>query len=136
MQRRQFLQSTLAAAGLPLAGWGQRRAIDESSPDNIKICHRLNAQSVTDDDLHYLQQIGVRRGRLEWGQGNIPLDTLRAAEQRFAKFGMQIYSGVHYAYRSTRLQLGQAGRDQDIEMYSNFVRDLGKLGIPVASYDW
>jgi hypothetical protein len=107
------------------SGRAQRRTIDEASPDNIKLCHRLNAQSITDDDLRFLQQIGLRWVRLEWGQGDITLDTLRAAQQRFAKFGMKIYSGVHYAYRSTRLQLGQAGRDQDIETYCNFVRDLG-----------
>src|SRR5262245_41431500 len=100
MQRRQFMHF---AAGLPLAAWAQRRTIDESSPDNIKVCHRLNAQSITDDDLRFLQQIGLRWARLEWGQGNITLDTIRAAQQRFARFGMKIYSGVHYSYRSTRL---------------------------------
>jgi mannonate dehydratase len=136
MQRRLFLHSTLGVAGCALLAKAQRRVIDESSPDNIKLCHRLNAQGVTDDDLRFLQQIGLRWVRLEWGQGDITLDTLRAAQQRFAKFGMKIYSGVHYSYRSTRLQLGQAGRDQDIETYSNFVRDLGKLEIPIASYDW
>jgi mannonate dehydratase len=49
---------------------------------------------------------------------------------------MRIYSGVHYAYRSLKVQLGEAGRDQDIETYSQFLRDLGELGIPVASYDF
>jgi mannonate dehydratase len=136
MQRRLFLHSTLGAAGFALLAKAQRQVIDEASPANIKLCHRLNAQGVTDDDLRFLQQIGLRWVRLEWGQGDITLDTLRAAQQRFAKFGMRIYSGVHYSYRSTRLQLGQAGRDQDIETYSNFVRDLGKLEIPIASYDW
>ena len=49
---------------------------------------------------------------------------------------MRIYSGVHYAYRSRQVQLGEPGRDQDIETYCRFLRDLGKLGIPVASYDF
>lgn len=136
MHRRQLLQSALGAAALPLFARAQRRTIDESDPGNVKLCHRLNAQTVTDDDLRFLQQIGLRWVRLEWGQGSITLDTLRAAQQRFARFGMKIYSGVHYSYRSTRLQLGQSGRDQDIETYCNFVRDLGKLEIPIASYDW
>ena len=49
---------------------------------------------------------------------------------------MRIYSGVHYSYRSRRVQLGEPGRDQDIETYRRFLRDLGKLGIPIASYDF
>ena len=49
---------------------------------------------------------------------------------------MGIYSGVHYSYRTTRLQLGQPGRDEDIATYCAFLRNLGKLGIPIASYDF
>jgi mannonate dehydratase len=32
--------------------------------------------------------------------------------------------------------LGEPGRDQDIETYRRFLRDLGTLGIPIASYDF
>ena len=134
MQRRHFLQSALGAAATPLLA--QRRAITEEDPDNTKICHRLNALSVTDDDLRFLQQIGLRFVRLEWPDRPLTLDAIRTQQERYAKFGMKIYSGVHSSYRATRLQLGQPGRDQDIENYCQFVRDLGKLGIPIASYDW
>jgi len=109
---------------------------DESDSGNAKLCHRLDAQSVTDGDLQFLQQIGLRWVRLEFGAGDITLDTLRAAQQRFSKYGMKIYSGVHYAYRSRRVQLGEPGRDQDIETYRRFLGDLGKLEIPIASYDF
>ena len=44
------------------------------------------------------------------GEGDITLDALRAQQQRFARFGMKIISGVHYAYRSLKVQLGQPGR--------------------------
>jgi mannonate dehydratase len=136
MQRRQFLASAALAAGAPL--WAQKRAkaIDESDPGNARLCHRLNAPSLSDDDLRFLQQIGLLWVRLEFGEGDITLDKLRSEQQRFARFGMRIYSGVHYAYRSTKVQLGQPGRDQDIETYCRFLRDLGKLEIPVASYDF
>jgi mannonate dehydratase len=136
MQRRQFLHSAIGAVGLPLLAQDRARKIEESDPGNAKICHRLDAKSITDDDLRFLQQIGLQWARLEFGAGDVTLDTLRAAQQRFARFGMQIYSGVHYAYRSLKVQLGQAGRDQDIEAYMRFLRDLGKLGIPIASYDF
>jgi len=104
--------------------------------NNTKLAHRLTAESVTDDDLLFLQQIGLKWVRLEFGERPITFEALRAAQQRYARFGMSIYSGVHYSYRSLRVQLGQPGRDQDIETYRQFLRDLGRLNIPVASYDF
>jgi len=136
MHRRQFLEAGMGAAGWTLFAQDRGPASDEADPENMKICHRLNARSVTDDDLRFLQQIGLKWVRLEFDAGDVRLDDLRAAQRRFAGFGMQIYSGVHYSYRSTRVQLGQPGRDQDIETYAQFLRDLGSLGIPVASYDF
>src|SRR5436190_22757500 len=113
MQRRRFLQSSMGAACVPLLAQVPARRLEESDPANAKLCHRLDARQITDDDLRFLQQIGLQWVRLEFGQGDITLDVLRAQQQRFASFGMRIYSGVHYAYRSTKVQLGQPGRDQD-----------------------
>src|ERR1035438_1684900 len=126
--RRQLLMGALAGTG-PLFA-------QDSDRDNIKIAHRINARAVTDDDLLFFQQIGLRWARLEFGEAPISLDQLRAIQVRFAKFGIEIYSGVHYSYRTSRLQLGQAGRDEDIATYCAFLRNLGKLGIPIASYDF
>src|SRR5216684_3949529 len=131
MLRRDLFRTALA---LPFAAFAQ--APDEQDPRNIKLAHRLNARGLSDDDLQFLQQIGLRWARLEFGEGDVTFDYLRSVQQRFARFGMRIYSGVHYSYRSTRVQLGQPGRDQDIETYRQFLRDLGKLEIPVASYDF
>jgi mannonate dehydratase len=110
--------------------------IAENDPANIKIAHRINARAVTDDDLLFFRQVGLRWARLEFGEAPISLDQLRVIQERFRKAGMEVYSGVHYSYRTTRLQLGQPGRDQDIETYCKFIRNLGKLGIPIASYDF
>jgi len=110
--------------------------IGENDPANTKIAHRINARAVTDDDLLFFRQVGLRWARLEFGEAPISLDQLRAIQERFRKAGMEVYSGVHYSYRTTRLQLGQPGRDQDIETYCGFIRNLGKLGIPIASYDF
>ncbi len=132
MQRRRFLGSLAAAAGAPLQAQQSRAPI--ADPGNAKLCHRLDARSTTDDDLRFLQQIGLEWVRLEFGEGAVTLDTLRAAQKRFARYGMRIYSGVHYAYRSRRIQLGEPGRDEDIETYRRFLRYLGKLEIPIASY--
>src|ERR1700687_162075 len=121
--RRQFLATAIAAGAAPWFIQNRAAAADESDPSNPKLCHRLDARSITDDDLRFLQQIGLPWVRLEFGEGEVTLDTLAAAQRRFAQFGMRIYSGVHYSYRSRRVQLGEAGRDQDIETYRRFLRD-------------
>lgn len=136
MQRRHFLTSTLAAVPTAAGAQSRPKILTESDSASAKLCHRLSAKTITDDDLAFLRQIGLQWVRLEFGEGDITLDTLRAAQQRFANFGMRIYSGVHYSYRSTKVQLGLPGRDQDIETYRRFLRELGKLEIPVASYDF
>ena len=130
MLRRELLKLPAAAAAAGLA-----RAIDEDDPANIKLCHRLSAR-ITDDDLLFLKQIGLRWARVEFGDGPVTFDFLRQTQSRFARFGLKIYTGVHYAYRSPKVQLGQPGRDQLIDEYRNFLRDLGRLGIPMASYDF
>ena len=136
MRRRQFLRFAVGTAGIPLLAQKTAAPIEESDPGNAKLCHRLDVDSIKDDDLRFLQQIGLKWVRLQFGSGPITLDALRAAQQRYARFGMRIYSGVHYSYQSRKIQLGEPGRDQDIETYRQFLRDLGKLEIPIASYDF
>jgi len=108
----------------------------QGSPGDTKLAHRLTAKSVSDDDLLFLQQIGLKWVRLEFGDAPVSFEAILAEQQRYSRFGMRIFSGVHYSYRSLRVQLGQSGRDQDIETYCRFLRDLGRLNIPVASYDF
>ena len=101
--------------------------IDEYDPDNIKLAHAIGANS-SDDDLLFLKQIGLRWVRLNYGDWDADVDKLRGIQERFAQYGLQIYSVGHPAYRSLKIQLGQPGRDEDIELYCAFIRCLGKLG--------
>src|SRR5882762_3057290 len=134
--RRQLLRSMLFAGAMPLVAQAPARRTGQNQPAGIKLAHRLNATSITDDDLLFLQQIGLTWVRLEFPEAELSFDALRATQERFARFGMRIYSVVHPSYRSLRVQLGQPGRDQDIEIYRRFLRNLGRLEIPVASYDF
>lgn len=127
LSRRQWIGSLVCAGALPLLA--QR--------DNTKIAHRLNAKGLTDDDLLFLRQIGLEWARLEFGEtDDAGFDVLKAWKDRFARYGIKIYSGVHYSYRNPKVQLGQPGRDEHIERYRIFLRDMGRLQIPVASYDF
>lgn len=153
--RRNFLKAPLAAgaAGALLYAGVSRNAdsneaqqakrktksrkpvIDEYDPANIKLAHRLS-DTIKDDELLFLKQIGMRWARVNFKPETATLDHMRKVQKRFAGFGIQIYSGVHYAYRSLKVQLGLPGRDKEIDQYRGFLRNLGQLGIPVTCYDF
>jgi mannonate dehydratase len=140
LERRRFLKAGLLTSGsglLPtvMRAEARRRVIDEHDPANIKIAHRVPAR-LGDDDLLFLKQIGMRWARVEFGAEDPPFEALRETQERYARFGMRIYSAVHPAYRSLDLQLGRPGRDREIEKFQRFVRDLGRLGIPLANIDF
>src|SRR3954447_10184210 len=108
MNRRELLQ-LLSAAGVIRA---HPVRMGEDDPKNTKICHRINGRQITDDDLLFLKQIGLRWARVEFGDQDTPLSYLRSIQERFARYGIKIFSGVHYAYRKPSVQLGHPGRDK------------------------
>lgn len=133
--RRSLLQLPVAAAAASMQTARAAGAIGENDPGNIKIARRI-PWNLTDDDLLFFKQIGLRWARLEYRLEDPSVDKLRAVQKRFEKYDMKIYSAVQSAYRSLKIQLGQPGRDEDIETYQRFLRSLGELGIPVAAYDF
>ena len=153
--RRDFLKMPLAAGAagaLLYAGYSRdadsdvadkpkqqaskpTHAIDEHDPANIKLAHRVSANT-SDEELLFMKQIGMRWARVNFPVEQSNLDFMRRTQQRFEKFGIQIFSGVHYSYRHLKVQLGQPGRDEHIDQYCTFLRNLGKLGIRVSCYDF
>jgi mannonate dehydratase len=113
----------------------RRPVLDEYDEKNIKLAHRVSA-GISDDDLLFLKQIGLRWARVEFQAAEATLDNMARVKERFARHGIKIFSAVNYVHRSLKIQLGQKGRDDDIEQYQAFLRALGKLGIPVADYDF
>ena len=145
--RRGFLKASLAAGAVgalpqaPAVGAAdavvqpRRSVIDEHDARNIKLAHRVPS-TASDDEPLFLQQIGLRWARVELQAAESDYDALSRVQKRFQSFGMRIYSAMHPAYRSLRIQLGQRGRDDDIEQYRTFLRSCGRLAIPLANYDF
>src|SRR5215472_9551265 len=107
--RRDFLRQCAILSAAPFA-LAQRARLDEYDPANTKIAHRVSSR-ISDDDLLFLKQSGMRWARVEFGEGATPFETIRATQERFARHDIRIYSGVHYSYRSLNVQLGRPGRD-------------------------
>ena len=113
----------------------QKQRIDEYDPTNPKLCHRFKA-FWKEDEMLFLKQIGVRWVRLEFSPGEGSYEHILSIQKKLAKYEIQIYSGTHSSYISERVGLGLTGRDKDIESYQTFLRDLGRLQIPVAAYSF
>ena len=68
LSRRLFTLSSSAALFAQLPNQrGPGRKIDEYDPANIKLSHRMPIKSLSDDDLLFLQQLGLRYARIEFG---------------------------------------------------------------------
>ena len=143
--RRAFLKTGLVVGAVGVLAKGTSgavsrrkpaRVIGEDDPSNIKIGVNIDPRKTTDDDLLFLQQIGIGWGRLQFGSEAVPFESVRDIQERCAGYGIRIYSAVHTSYQSPAIQFGFPDRDRDIETYCRFIRHLGRLNIPVASYDF
>lgn len=138
MLTRRLFALTASAAALHAQLPNQRgpgRKIDEYDLANTKLSHRMPIRSLSDDDLLFLQQLGIRWARIEFG-ADASFEFMRATQERLRRFGMEIYSAVDYNYRELDVQLGRGRRDEFIEKYCRFLTNCGRLRIPVADYDW
>ncbi len=137
--RRDFLKLPLSAAAaqaiaMTPAGSGAVTRMDEYDPNNTKIATMVSPLA-SDDHYLFLKQIGVR-----WVHVHFPLETnfelLKNTQERLGRFGIGIHCGIVDHYRSQKIQLGKPGRDEDIEKFQAFIRDLGKLGIYSTGIDF
>ncbi len=130
--RRDLFKLPLLAAALPAAA---APSLDEYDASNIKLCRRLPSE-LSDGELLFLKQIGLKWVRVNFPPAKSSLADMERAVKSYGAFGMKIHSAVHYGYRELDVQLGRPGRDKHITAYNDFLRSCGKLGIPVASYDF
>ncbi|MEO7653774.1 MAG: hypothetical protein ABIZ80_25230, partial [Bryobacteraceae bacterium] len=131
LTKRDFLKLPLAAGA---AAMGAATRKDEYDADNTKIATLINA-AAHDDHLLFLKQIGLRWLHVSFGKDQ-SYEAIKAAQERFARYGLKIHCGISETYRSVRLQLGQPGRDEDIEKFQAFVRDLGRAGVYSSKIDF
>src|SRR5262245_38619132 len=101
--RRAFLKASLAAGAIGAlqptpapaapapapAAQPQKPVIDEHDPKNIKLAHRVPS-TASDDELLFLQQIGLRWARVELQPAESDYDALSKVQKRFQNYGMRI----------------------------------------------
>jgi mannonate dehydratase len=100
----------------------------------IKLCVQSSA-TPTDDDLLFIKQLGVEHVSV----GSTP--ELRTAEgfmqikQRYAAAGITVWNiGNTDVHNMPEVTLNLPGRDEKIEAYKQYLRNLGKAGIHYTTY--
>ena len=121
---------TLGAAALA----GRHGAAAERWPPGIKLCVQ-SPPNPTDEQLLFLKQLGA-----EYVSVGSPPD-LRTAEgflqikKRYADAGITVWNiGNTSVHNMPEVTLNLPGRDQKIEEYKQYLRNLGKAGIYYTTY--
>jgi hypothetical protein len=112
-----------------------RKRIDEYDPANTKVGH-IVPPTVRDDDILFSSRLACARSSSISNPARVTLDEIRNDARTFRATQHSGLRRHQHIYRSLRIQLGQPGRDEDIEQYQRFLRNLGSLGIRVAHYDF
>ena len=137
LSRREALRLPAMAAASALLPHSAMAAspFDEADPDGTKIAVKLTVRHTTDEELLFLKQIGLRWLHADFGD-EASYDFIKATQERFAQYGLKIDCALMEMYRSKRIQLGQPGRDEDIEKFNTFLTDCGRLGIRTSHIDF
>jgi mannonate dehydratase len=132
--RRQFAKLTLGTAALFQSQSPRASATVHPSAPGIKLCAQSSAKP-TDEELLFLKQIGAEYVSV----GSTP--DLRTAEgflqikQRYAAGGITVWNiGNTSVHNMPEVTLNLPGRDQKIEDYKQYLRNLGRAGIYYTTY--
>ena len=137
LSRRNVLRVPAMAAAYGLLPRTPMAAatMDEADPEGTKIAIKLTVRHTSDEELLFLKQIGLRWLHADFGD-EASYDFIKATQDRFAQYGLKIDCALMEMYRSPRIQLGQPGRDEDIEKFNTFLIDCGRLGIRTSHIDF
>jgi mannonate dehydratase len=135
--RREFAKAALGGAAL-LASASRGSATLRPIPPGIKI--GTSAGPATPENMAYLKQLGVTWVSLAATPETATAEGFIKMKQDWEGAGFRIYnigSGVGPSgslHNMPEVTLNLPGRDQKIEEYLNYIRYLGKAGIPYSTY--
>ncbi len=135
--RREF--ATLAAGGAALLASAQSASAKLTPiPPGIKI--GVSGGQPSPENLLYLKQLGVKWVSLGVSPENATAEGFIKIRETWEAGGFKVYnigSGVGPSgslHNMEEVTLNLPGRDKKIEEYLNYIRYLGKAGIPYSTY--
>jgi mannonate dehydratase len=137
MHRRDFIKLTSGA----LAAVATSKAIEAHTghklaplPPGIKVSLQISGEA-TDEDLQFAQQLGVGYVNIPSGGDKATLENFIRLKQRVEAAGLKVWNiGNSNVHNMPEVTLNLPGRDQKIEEYKTFLRNLAKAGIFYTTY--
>ena len=129
--RREFARA--AMAGVVLAGSvrAEKRPLEPLSP-GAKVTLQLQTD-FTEDDLNFAKQIGVEY--ITVGTSGGTYETFADMKKRIEAAGLKVTNiGNTNVHNMPEVTLNLPGRDQKIEEYKQYLRNLGRAGIYYTTY--
>jgi mannonate dehydratase len=90
---------------------------------------------LTADHLAYLKHMGVEYLEVRLPAAGASYDNLLGIRRKVEAAGLKVFEiMLADKYNSPEFTLGLPGRDRDIALFQNFLRDLGRAGIDATTY--
>ncbi len=106
------------------------------SPDGIRISLWIPPDP-TDDDLSFVAQLGVDHVYTWFIDEEPDVDTLEALKDRCATHGLTLFNvGYLPLCKNDKIHLALPGRDEAIEKFRTFLRNLSAAGIYTTTFTW
>src|SRR5258705_1373967 len=137
LQRRDFTKMAVGGAAL-LAAAAPSCATLRPIPPGIKI--GTSAGPATEENMLYLKQLGVTWVSVAPQRETANAEGFIKQREQWEAGGLKVYnigSAVGPSgslHNMPEVTLNLPGRDQKIEEYLNYIRYLGKAGIPYSTY--
>ncbi len=136
LERREFGKLVLGSALAASAAPGQvKPTVSRPWPPGIKISVQMPSDP-SDEDLQFVLQLGARYVNI--GTRGGPAATYENFARLKAKVesaGLLVWNiGNTEVHNMEEVTLNLPGRDKKIELYKNFLRNLGKAGIHYTTY--
>src|SRR5205809_2761946 len=137
MRRRKFIKLAAGAVATS-AVWkpleAQAATKLESLSRGIKVSLQISTDA-SDEDLQFAQQLGVAYVNIPTGGRKATLENFIHLKQRVEAARLKVWNiGNSSVHNMPEVTLNLPGRDQKIEEYKNYLRNLGKAGIHYTTY--
>ncbi|MBI4603208.1 MAG: mannonate dehydratase [Planctomycetes bacterium] len=137
MSRRTFIAAAAAGAvaGAALRPAGARAAAKlEELPPGIKVSLQVPGNP-GEDDLRFARQLGVEYVSIPSGRDRATLENFVRWRERVEAAGLKVWNiGNSNVHNMPEVTLNLPGRDQKIEEYKTYLRNLAKAGIHYTTY--
>ncbi len=136
LDRREFIKLA-AGAAVATATWSGQGApakkLEPLSP-GIKISLQISGDP-TEEDLRFPQQLGVEYVNIPTGGNQATLENFIRLKQKVEAAGLKVWNiGNSNVHNMPEVTLNLPGRDEKIEEYKQYLRNLAKAGIYYTTY--